>query len=78
MIPFLISFYNEKKKDGDILTLLNLLMLQNKYEPFMASPTYDKLYKEGSDYIAFIVYNKANEDLIIQRATQFYNARFKK
>jgi len=77
-IPFLVSYYNEKKKDGDILTLLNQLMLQNKYEPFMTSPTYEKLYKEGSDYMAFIDYNKANEQLIIQRATQLYNARTKK
>ncbi len=77
LIPFLISFYNEKKKDGDILALLNLLMRKNKYEPFMISQSYEKLYK-GSDYMAFIVYNKANEELIIQRATQFYNARAKK
>lgn len=77
MIPFLIKFYNEKKKDGDILTLMLVLMKENNYEPFFSSATYKKLYGEEYNFTAFIAYNKANEELIIKRATEFYNARTK-
>src|ERR1700761_1606821 len=34
MIPLLIETYNLKKRDADILTVLMLLMLKAKYEPF--------------------------------------------
>jgi hypothetical protein len=52
MIPFLVKFYNEKKKDGDILTLMLLLMKENNYGPFVSSATYKKLYSEEHSYIA--------------------------
>jgi len=79
MIPLLISTYNVDKKDHDILTVLNLLMLDNKYGPFMASESYKKLYaKEDSRWEAYLGYNAANEALIIQRATDFYNGLAKK
>ena len=74
MIPFLISTYNKQKKDGDILTLLNLLMLENKYDPFLKSATHNKLYTEEHNYTAFITFNKANEELIIKRANEFYTS----
>ena len=77
MIRFLVKFYNEKKKDGDVLTLMLILMKENNYEPFLSSTTYKKLYGEEYNFTAFIVYNKANEELIIKRATEFYNARSK-
>jgi hypothetical protein len=77
MIPFLVKFYNEKKKDGDVLTLMMVLMKENKYEPFLSSTSYKKLYGEDYNFNAFIVYNKANEELIIKRATEFYNAQAK-
>ena len=70
-------FYNEKKKDGDVLTLMMVLMKVNNYEPFLSSTTYNKLYEEEFNFTASIGYNKANEELIIQRATEFYNARSK-
>jgi hypothetical protein len=74
MIPFLVSTYNTDRKDRDILTVLMLLMEHNKYEPFMSSTSHTKLYAEGANYFqAHLVLNKANEDLIIQRATDFYN-----
>lgn len=74
MIPFLISTYNLQKKDHDILTVLILLMKNNKYPPFMGSVSYSKLYA-GKDtyYNRALVFNEANEALIIQRATDFYN-----
>jgi hypothetical protein len=72
-IPYLISVYNITKKDHDILTLLMLMMKENSYEPFVMSPSYKKLYGETSNYQDCIKYNKANEELIIKRATDFYN-----
>lgn len=72
-IPWLISFYNQSKKDGDILTLLIILMKDNKYEPLLSSQTYKKLYGEEYNFNAAIDYNNANEALIIKRATEFYN-----
>ena len=74
MIPFLISTYNVNKKDHDILTVLMLLMLNNEYKEFMNSLSYKKLYgdKAGS-YNAFLNFNVPNEELIIKRATDFYN-----
>jgi hypothetical protein len=72
MIPFLITTCKSIKKDHDILTVLLLLMEKNKYPPFIASISHKKLYSEDSDYKSFLVYNQANEDLIFQRATDFY------
>jgi hypothetical protein len=74
MIPLLIATYNLQKKDHDILTVLNLLMKKNQYPPFMSSATYAKLYaNKESYYEGALVFNLANEDLIIQRATDLYN-----
>jgi hypothetical protein len=75
MIPLLISTYNIQKKDHDILTVLMLLMEKNKYPAFFTSISHTKLYSKERDYYheAFLVYNKPNEDLIIKRATDFYN-----
>jgi hypothetical protein len=73
LVPYLIELYNKEKKDHYILTLLMLLMKNNQYPEFMNSTSYKKLYaQEEGEYAAYLVYNKANEDLIIQRATNFY------
>ena len=74
MIPFLIDTYNIAKKDLDILTVLMHLMKDNKYEPFLKSASYKKLYSDDSNYMSYLAFNKSNEDLIIKRATDFYNA----
>jgi hypothetical protein len=74
MIPFLVDTYNKTKKDHDILTLLMLLMKNNEFAPFLTSTSYKKLYaNEDASYGAYLTYSKANEDLIIKRATEFYN-----
>ncbi len=73
MIPLLINTYSIAKKDLDILTLLMQLMKDNKYGPFVNSPSYKKLYSDTSDYMSYIKYNKENEALIIKRASDFYN-----
>jgi hypothetical protein len=77
MIPLLISTYKISKKDRDILTVLMSLMRDGKYEPFLSSTSYKKLYGDESNYQSYISYNPANEDLIIKRATDFYNGLHK-
>ncbi len=72
-IPFLIKVYTSQHKDHDILSLLMLLMKENNYEPFVASTSYKKLYGEESNYMDYLTYNKANEELILKRATDFAN-----
>lgn len=73
MIPFLIETYNIEKKDHDILTILLLLMKQNQYKPFLESTGYKKLYGDDSNYSTWLWYSPGNEELIIKRATDFYN-----
>jgi hypothetical protein len=79
LIPLLLEIYkkNTTRKDLDILTMCMLLMKKNKDGAFLKSASYKKLYSEDSDYLAYLNYNKANEDLIIQRVTAFYNAHNK-
>jgi hypothetical protein len=76
LIPDIIAIYrsNPTVKDLDLLSLLMLLMKENEYEPFLLSGSYKKLYAEDTSYQSFLNYNKANEELIIKRATDFYNA----
>jgi hypothetical protein len=76
MIPYLVEVYNRKKNDHYILTTLLLLMKNNKYPEFMSSTSYTKLYGKpanDNEYGAYLVFSKGNEDLIIQRAMNFYN-----
>ncbi|SIO12906.1 hypothetical protein [Chitinophaga niabensis] len=75
MVPFLISTYNTDRKDHDILTVLMLLMEQNKYPVFVASASYAKLYGKDAAYDGYLDLNKANEDLIMQRADNFYKSK---
>ena len=78
MIPDIIATYRAGKiKDHDLLTVLMILMKDNEYEPFLLSGSYKKLYAEETSYQSYLNYNKANEDLIIKRATNFYNAEKK-
>jgi hypothetical protein len=73
MIPSLISTYNEKKIDHDILTVLMLLMSKNKYPVFINSVSWQKLYGDSkSNHRGYLDFNTANEQLILQRATDFY------
>jgi hypothetical protein len=79
MIPLLINTYNRDHKDHDILTVLMVLMKSNEYAPFLSSASYKKLYaNEGTSYQAFLNFNTANEALIIERATAFYDGLPKK
>ena len=73
MIPLLISTYMITKKDHDILTVLMLLMKEKKYDPFLGSASFKKLYGNEDNYQSYLSFNTANETLIIKRATDFYN-----
>jgi hypothetical protein len=74
MIPLLIYTYNLEKKDHDLLTVLLLLMKNNNFAPFYASASYKKLYTGPHAYFeGSLTYNSANEALILQRVTDFYN-----
>jgi hypothetical protein len=75
IIPFLITTYNADKKDHDILTVFMLLMKNNSYKPFMASQSFKKLYGEEASYQAYLDFNKANEELILKRALDFYHGK---
>jgi hypothetical protein len=79
MIPLLISIYSRDHKDKDILTLLMILMKNNEYTPFLTSASYKKLFADAeTSYRAYLNGNTANEELIIQRANNFYNGLPKK
>lgn len=74
MIPLLIKTYRIEKKDHDILTLLMLLMKDNKYAEFINSSLYKNLYAATeSSYRTYIDFNSANEESIIKMANSFYN-----
>ena len=73
VIPFLIDVFNRDHKDLDILTVLMLLMKNNKYAPFTKSVSFTKLYGPEASYQNYLQFNKANEELIIKRASDFYN-----
>ena len=75
LIPDLIAVYKRDRKDGDILTLLMLLMREGNYAPFIASTTYKKLYGPDASYQSFIVANEANQKLMFERAMAFYRTR---
>ena len=76
MIPDIIATFkaNKKVKDLDLLTVLLNLMKDNEYEAFLVSGSYKKLYAEETHYKSYLNYSQSNVDLIIKRATDFYNA----
>ena len=74
LVPDLIAVYNIKKKDHDILTLLMLMMKEDKFPEFVASASYTKLYGENSNYKGFLEANSANQKLIAERAMAYYKS----
>ncbi|HMR92144.1 MAG TPA: hypothetical protein PKC69_07510 [Chitinophagaceae bacterium] len=75
MIPLLVKTYKIKSADLDILTLLMQLMKEGEYQPFLESASFTKLYGEDASYLSYLNFNKANEELIIKRAMDFYNGK---
>jgi hypothetical protein len=74
LIPDLVRVYKIDRKDHDILTLLMMLMAEAKYEPFLESASFKKLFSESAQYGNFLVANKENQDLIMSRAMALYKA----
>lgn len=75
LIPFLVEAYKNEQapKDHYILTLLLRLMEEGNYPEMMNSESHRKLYGDHAKAGAYLVYNQANEDLIIKRAMTYYN-----
>lgn len=68
-----LAFFSVNK---DTVIALMLLGRINEYPVFKASISYQKLYAGKEKYYnGSLVFNSANEALIIQRATDFYNGR---
>jgi hypothetical protein len=77
MIPFIITYVKNTPQDKDALTLLMLLMKRGEYEEFLNSASYQKLYGTDVGYYSYLNYNKANEDLICERANRYYKVKKK-
>lgn len=77
MIPFLTAYYKENKKDKDILTTLMLLMKKGNYADFVKSQSYRILYGTAGNYESSITFNKANEELTLQRAQAYFRLKKK-
>jgi hypothetical protein len=75
MIPFLTDLYNVDKKDHDLLTLMMLLMKMHKYEPFMRTALFNKVYVENHNRRSFIELNEENQNLIMEHAANFYKSK---
>ncbi|WP_262919328.1 formylglycine-generating enzyme family protein [Niabella hibiscisoli] len=75
MTPFLISYYKENKKDKDVLTTLMLLMKKGNYADFIKSKSYKNLYGVADNYETSMAFNKANEELTLQRALAYFNSK---
>lgn len=70
MIPEIISWYR-KTGDNDILTVLALLLQQNKDIPFRLTPVYGELYGDDKSYRTFIPWTPGNERMIIGQSKVF-------
>jgi hypothetical protein len=75
LIPDIVKAYQRNPRDLDLLTVLDTLMKDGKYAPFMQSITYKKLYGTNADYKTYVDGNKANAKLTMDRAMAFYNSR---
>ncbi|RYG68546.1 hypothetical protein EON80_11440 [bacterium] len=75
LIPDLATAYRRDRKDHDILTVMLILMKDGKDIPFSKTITYRKLYGPDADFTSYIVSNRANQDLVLQRAKAYYQRR---
>lgn len=75
LIPDLASVYRKDRKDQDVLTVMLLLMKAGGDKPFQGTLTYKKLYGPDGNWMSYIVANRANQDLTMQRAMAYYHRR---
>jgi hypothetical protein len=76
VLPF-INLYHRTKKDRDILTVLMLLMKNNKYQPFVSTAIAKKLYGAAASYKEFSFFKPADQEQLIEFAGKFYNDAIK-
>lgn len=74
-IPFLIDFYQNNRRDKDILTTLLLLLNKGELSDFKQSKIYQKLYGPDKNYESWMDFSEANEQYIIETAQAYYNKR---
>lgn len=59
LIPTLVTVYSKDKKDHDILTVLLLLMKDNKFPAFLKTSTYKKLFGEEDNWRSYVMASPA-------------------
>jgi hypothetical protein len=75
LIPALETEYKRSRKDHDILSVLLILMKEGKYQPFLSSPMYKKLYGDQENYWASITATMANQRSILNMASAYFRSR---
>lgn len=71
LIPDIVAKYRVDRKDHDLLTTLNMLMLNGKYAPFMKSPMFTTFYSDSAMYRSGIEATRENQDKILRLATEY-------
>ncbi|MBC8065025.1 MAG: hypothetical protein H7Y17_09360 [Chlorobia bacterium] len=74
-IPVLVTTYNRDRKDHDILTLMMVLMKENKFPAFLKSSTYRRLYGDEDNYMSFVMATPAIQRETINWATSLYKSK---
>lgn len=74
-VPLLVTTYVRDRKDHDILTLLMILMKENKFPAFLKSSTHKKLYGDEDNYMSFVLATPAIQKETINWATGLYKSK---
>lgn len=77
LIPDLIAYYKTTRYDHDVLALFNLMMNDDLYMEFVTSPVWKALYSDENNYYSFMNATTANQNMILNMATRFYNSKVK-
>ena len=72
LLPELTTIYKRDRRDHDILSLVMLLMVEGKYQPFLQTSLYKTLYGAESNYQSHVALNKANSEKILNLGMAFY------
>lgn len=74
-IPAMAAVYNRDKKDHDILTLMMLLMRESKYQPFLRSSAYKKLYGSEENWRSFAMATPALQKDVLGWGNALYRSK---
>lgn len=74
-IPTLVTIYSKDKKDHDILTVLMLLMKENKFVGFLKTSTYKKLYGSEENWRSYVMAGPALTKETISLAGGLYKSK---